>query len=604
MFEAGQQIGSYLLLEKIGEGAFGEVWKAENPELSTTERFALKLPRQQHLDLTAVKNEIFNWILSGRHKNIVPIIECETFGNQIAIVSEFAPDGSLAELLRAQPNPPLHDTVPICLGILEGLAHLHKRKIIHRDLKPENILLHGKVPRLTDFGISRALTDNSYSQTTSGTMFYMAPEAFDGKRNVQTDIRSVGVIMYRMLGGELPFPQTEYVALIGAIVLREPPQLPARVPEELKRIAASALAKAPANRYSSASGMRDDVLRFWETRLAAYAVETVKDAPAPDVPAEVTKSAEAGTAELSRGPFTQSPDLVPFRSGTKWGFSLPTREIAIPPRFDRCGQYWDGLARVKVGEKWGFVDRSGEFHIEPTYELVADFHEGLAAVKHGAWGFVRKNGTRLILPDYHLVRDFHEERAAVRFDKSWGYISPRGTLKTPMHYIDAKSFSEGLAAVKTESGWGFIRERGSIEIPFNYYEVESFRNGRAAVRRQKFEKWGLLNKNGKLVTPYRYDLADTFGDGLMRVMQNRRFFYIDHDGNEVISTTYEITGRFSNGRARVGAKGRYGYIALNGELIIPLKYEQANDFWGGLALVKLNGKRGYIGTDGTEYFED
>ena len=94
MFQESQQIGVYTLISKLGEGGFGEVWLAENRNHAPSEKVAIKLPRKNQIDLQSVKDEIFNWILSGKHKNILPIIECETLGNQIAIVSEYAPDGS------------------------------------------------------------------------------------------------------------------------------------------------------------------------------------------------------------------------------------------------------------------------------------------------------------------------------------------------------------------------------------------------------------------------------------------------------------------------------------------------------------------------------
>src|SRR4051812_17568956 len=100
MFVESQKIGIYTLIRKLGEGGFGEVWLAENSSRPTAERVAIKLPRKDLIDLAAVKEEIFNWILSGKHENILPIIECETFGEQIAIVSEFAPNGSLQQLIK------------------------------------------------------------------------------------------------------------------------------------------------------------------------------------------------------------------------------------------------------------------------------------------------------------------------------------------------------------------------------------------------------------------------------------------------------------------------------------------------------------------------
>lgn len=262
MFRESQQIGLYTLIRRLGRGGFGEVWLAENRSHSPTEKVAIKLPRTDQIDLQSVKEEIFNWILSGRHKNILPIIECEIFGNQIAIVSEYAPGGSLQDLINKKGSLPASEAVEIAVGILDGLAHLHNRQIIHRDLKPDNVLFQGNVPRLTDFGISRAMTVTSQSQTVSGTLSYMAPEAFDGKRNAQTDIWAVGVILYQLLTANLPFPQKEKVELIGALVMKEPAPLPASIPPDLQTIIKKALAKESSHRYQTAAEMAKELLEF------------------------------------------------------------------------------------------------------------------------------------------------------------------------------------------------------------------------------------------------------------------------------------------------------------------------------------------------------
>lgn len=263
MFYENQQIGYYTLVRFLGRGGFGEVWLAEKRDVSPPEKVAIKLPHNDQVDLPTIKDEIFNWILSGKHKNILPIIECETFGDQIAIVSEYAPDGSLRDLIEKHRVLPTAETVRITIEILNGLTHLHQRRIIHRDLKPENILMQGQTPRLTDFGIARAMANNNSTGVIMGTQAFMAPESFDGQRTVQTDIWSVGVILYLLLSGRLPFPQKEITALVGAIVMHDPPDLSSNTPNELQNIVHRALAKTPAKRFHSAEEMRDELNRIF-----------------------------------------------------------------------------------------------------------------------------------------------------------------------------------------------------------------------------------------------------------------------------------------------------------------------------------------------------
>lgn len=258
MFHENQRIGEYTLIRKLGRGGFGEVWLAE----TAGEHFALKLPHKDQIDWKQITQEIGLWTLCGKHPNIMPLVGARNFDGQIAIISEYAPDGSLEDLLKAKGKLPIEEAVKLTIEILEGLQHLHASGIIHRDLKPANILLNGKTPRLTDFGIARIVSANSLSETVAGTWAYMAPECFDGKRNMQTDIWSVGVILYRMLTGNLPFPQKEQTELIGAIIMREPQFLESEFSERLRRILAKTLNKIPKERFHGTEDLLQKLKRF------------------------------------------------------------------------------------------------------------------------------------------------------------------------------------------------------------------------------------------------------------------------------------------------------------------------------------------------------
>ena len=183
---ANQQISPYTLIKKLGQGGFGEVWLAEKQTKFVTKKLAVKLPVDQ-VDADAVRHEATLWEHASGHPNVLPIIDADEYDGQIVIVSEYAPDGSLADLLKNQGCLSVEKAVEMIDGILAGLEFLHSRKIIHRDLKPDNFLLQGEMPRLADFGISRVLrtTMTSSSVNLAGTPFYMAPEAFDKKRNVR-----------------------------------------------------------------------------------------------------------------------------------------------------------------------------------------------------------------------------------------------------------------------------------------------------------------------------------------------------------------------------------------------------------------------------------
>jgi len=277
MFHSGDQIGPYTLVNRLGGGAFGIVWLAERRTQIATTRVAIKIPLDDDVDLEVIRREASLWVKASGHPNVLPIIEADVYDGQVVIVSEYAPDGSLAGWLTRNGGkaPSIKIAIDMELGILAGLEHLHSQYIIHRDLKPPNLLLQGQIPRLADFGISRVLKSTSHSSKAVGTPAYMAPEAFDAKRNEQTDIWSAGVILYQMLSGTPPFPQTDMASLIAAILNREPAPLPNFIPKALREIVYRSLMKDVTRRYSSATEMRIDIQKTLQISDQTFQETTV-----------------------------------------------------------------------------------------------------------------------------------------------------------------------------------------------------------------------------------------------------------------------------------------------------------------------------------------
>ena len=264
MLKRDKQVGEYILVEKLGTGGFGEVWKAEKRTKLSVSFFALKFFRPndgEKIDLETVKKEVQTWQSLSGLPNIISVIEANIFEDFVYIVSDFAEGGSLEKWLKDNGGKAnsLEEAIIITRQILQGLEGMHRAGFVHRDLKPANILVKKGVIYLADFGISRQMKTHSTTTSSAGTYEFMPPEAFDKKPTVSihTDIWAAGVILQKLLIGQLPFPQDEIPSLITAILMGEPESLPPDIPSELREIVKKALQKKRENRFQWAREMSE-----------------------------------------------------------------------------------------------------------------------------------------------------------------------------------------------------------------------------------------------------------------------------------------------------------------------------------------------------------
>lgn len=629
MFLKGQQIGRYTLIKKIGVGGFGEVWLAEYESDYGISQVAIKLPRSGQVDWKEITQEIGLWVIAGKHPNILPFIEAKIYNGQIAIVSEYAPDGSLENLLKQKGALPIEQAVEITIGILEGLAHLHSNGIIHRDLKPANILLHDNTPRLADFGISRIASEDSYSQTIAGTSRYMAPEAFDGKRNVQTDIWSVGVILYQLLADKLPFPQKDTTELLGAILLSKPKYLPELIPSQLNNLVSKALNQSPLERYQTATEMHQEMQNF----LAIFLDNVSSQKPRERViyqrewtPLQLARIASLRASmalkrkkELIKYKLEKASEtgsignlLIPYCKGDKWGFCDENKQILIEPKYEDISLLSNGLmgklsglTMCKFNGKWGLVDENGGEITRFKYDRFFDwFSEGIAVIElNNKWGFIDKLGREIIPPIYEQAHDFSEGFAAIRkiFNESkrkFGFINKFGEEVIPARYEFAFRFSESLAriALNEKWKWGFINCAGDEIIECMFDSAGDFSEGFAKVKLNS--KWGYIDINGDEIIPFIYEDVSDFSHGIASAKINDKWGLIDQVGREIIPFKYENSVLFSENLAKVKLNNKWGFIDFVNTQIIPFHYENALDFSENLAGVQLKGKWSYIDKKG------
>src|SRR5450631_291730 len=262
--ETNKRIGDYEILNELGSGGMGRVYRVRNVISDRIEAMKILLPdlagRQELADRFSREIKL---LASLNHPNIASLRTALTLDNQLVMIMEYVEGTSLAARLERGPLA-VPDALNYIDQVLNALSYAHQHNVIHRDIKPANMMLTPQgVVKLMDFGIARSGQDSSLTMTgtTLGSINYMSPEQVKGQTaDARSDLYSVGVSLYEMVTGQRPFQADSDFSIMTAHVKeapKPPVELQPGLPPALNEIILMAIAKEPAQRFQSADAFRN-----------------------------------------------------------------------------------------------------------------------------------------------------------------------------------------------------------------------------------------------------------------------------------------------------------------------------------------------------------
>ena len=253
-------LGKYKILSPLGSGGFGAVYLAKDTWIDKD--VAIKVPHKQNLDSSELLREP-RLLAALDHPNIVSITTAEKVNDVFFIVMEYVEGDTLEDIIVHGEALDADRVVDYATQIGRALDHAHRQGVIHRDLRPPNVLVSNTgVLKVADFGTSRFLEIAAHGTTVIGSPPYMAPEQFEGRAVFASDVYSLGITMYQMLTGTLPYDApapSDFEKLMRGDLVR-PPRLRNRaVPKPMNNIVMKALEPELSMRYQRASDLLADL---------------------------------------------------------------------------------------------------------------------------------------------------------------------------------------------------------------------------------------------------------------------------------------------------------------------------------------------------------
>ena len=328
-----QTIGRYQVLDSIGYGAMGAVYKAFDPLIKRTlaiKTIRLDIPRQSPQYRSFIDRFYHEARISGTlsHPNIVTLFDIGEEGGLPYLAMEFVEGETISSIVERGERFPPEKVIALVSQIASAVDYAHSKGVIHRDIKPSNLILYeSERVKVTDFGIAKLVdAEMTQSGTLLGTPSYMSPEqAMGDKLDGRSDIFSLGVCAFEMLSGEQPFPGTNVTSILYKLVHVDPIE-PANlemnglVPQKWHEVFSRVLAKKPDDRYQTANDFVQDL----EYCLGSWFGAAMDDETVSEVGGAAVRAAAAGNRPRSSGgPRPPAPVPPPAAAAEEVTASLP-----------------------------------------------------------------------------------------------------------------------------------------------------------------------------------------------------------------------------------------------------------------------------------------
>ncbi len=392
----------FVLEDIVGSGGMAIVYRATDRVTGNT--VAVKILKEEFVSDEQFRRRFLNEsraISMLRHRNIVSVIDFDFEGNLQYIVMEYVDGITLKDFIRSQKIIPAGIAIKVTMQILSALQHAHERGVIHRDIKPQNIMiLNDGTIKVMDFGIARINKFETITMTDKaiGTVYYISPEQARGEHtDERSDIYSIGVMLYEMLTGEMPFdgdtPVNVAIKQIQSAAKR-PRSINRSIPAGLEQIVMRAMMKTPDKRYASAIDMITDLKKVLSDESVVFDYDLSEDLPTGDMtPADEQPKEKFWTKNniialcsgAAAGLVVIVLIIVLFFAGGGGGTTSSTQAIEVP-NF--------------VGKLFSAVEKDmmiGDLTITSEEEYNADYDEGYIFEQSIAAGTEVQTGTEIIV---------------------------------------------------------------------------------------------------------------------------------------------------------------------------------------------------------------